>query len=329
MFKVSLPLTQGSMLLERTSFSEDRVPLSHMYWPPSESDHMTEMPSEDFELDCDDQSFLINEELSSVDPLWQPQQDRPCNGDAEDGQNVGPERNQEVDGGFSLQSESSNGAEDQSSWVKNRNAQHSSVKGLNQRLTRTVWQNGAPQTQNWSHSWDELPHRSPPRCTEDEQWNNLESNTGTSVGMLRDERREMSSNAVPYYYHQQHQYDYMTQGGAVAPTPVGQHGAPLLDAPSINVHLHIGDPFAPRGSTAPEPQPHAFQADQNQWQSVMTCMPFGQCQAAPQSFAMQATAQSQSLQVDQEVAPNYYSYTGPTADSEQPYPHPTVIWTPR
>ncbi|XP_041664550.1 uncharacterized protein si:ch211-199g17.2 isoform X1 [Cheilinus undulatus] len=54
-FKVSLPLTEGLLLLERTSFSMDTIPVSPSYSPPSDSDlnSLPKCKSEDCELDCD------------------------------------------------------------------------------------------------------------------------------------------------------------------------------------------------------------------------------------------------------------------------------------
>ncbi|XP_029298349.1 uncharacterized protein LOC115015315 isoform X2 [Cottoperca gobio] len=58
-FKVSLPLSKGAMLLERSSFSVDSIPLSSAYSPSSDSDlpESPELQSEDCELDYDTGSF--------------------------------------------------------------------------------------------------------------------------------------------------------------------------------------------------------------------------------------------------------------------------------
>lgn len=101
-FKVSLPVTKRSVLLERTSFSVNGLPVSFGHSPQTDS-HRSPSPCE---VDCDTGSFSANHaEHASVHTTTQLQQD-PYTGDAVTGQCLGPEGNfvshyQEVDGCFS------------------------------------------------------------------------------------------------------------------------------------------------------------------------------------------------------------------------------------
>lgn len=153
--EVSLPLTKGSVLLERTSFSEE----SRLHQNP-------------ISFPCRSQrtvSWTV-----TLDP-WQdsPQCVRPRNfsktpisGDAVAGQYTGPERNVvgQVDGYFSRneyvrQSEYIAGTEDPKFYLeKNDNRQHCSLERSNKRFlqnkdpqTQSEWFSSAvPHTQDWS-----------------------------------------------------------------------------------------------------------------------------------------------------------------------------------
>lgn len=317
MFKVSLPLTKGSVLLKRTSFSKDRLPVSSTYSPPSDSDLIPspETQSEDCELDCDNQSFAINAELTSMCTTSQLQQD-PYSGGAEAGQYMGPERSfarhyQEVDGYFSdneyvRQSEYITGTEDSKVYGENYNRQHSSQGRSNKRFYKKVWQNedpqtsAAPLTQDWS-SYQSLYGRVE-GCSEQRNNSTLQSKTGIRVEVSRGERWEMSSNATRYYYQQQPQYQYMTQDHPSLPTSAGQHGssgelAPHLDVATVDRDYSF------------------FQTEVRPWKSSMG-FTTGHVQTAPQSYMTQATTQ-QTIQVRHGVTSNPNYNIGPMTNHEQ------------
>lgn len=296
-FKVSLPLTKGSVLLERTPFSKDSLPVSSTYSTPSDSDLIPtpESQSEDCELDCDNQSFAISAELTSMCTTSQLQQ-HPYSGGAEAGQYMGPERNfashyQEVDGYFSnneyvRQSEYITGTEDSKVYGgKNYNRQHSSQGRSNKRFYKKVWQNEDPQTsvvpltQDWS-SYRSLAGRVE-GCSEQRNNSTLQSKTGIRVEVSREERWEMSSNATQYYYQQQPQYQYMTQDHASLLTSVGQHGssgelAPHLDAATVDRDYSF------------------FQTEVRPWKSSME-FTIGHAQTAPQSYTSYDPANHPSM----------------------------------
>ena len=102
-FKVSLPLTKGSVLLERTSFSKARRPFSALYSFPPDSDPLSESQSEFGEGEFGEKSLRVSyTELPSVCTTSQIQQD-PHGEDADSDQHMGPNVNfdshyQEVDG---------------------------------------------------------------------------------------------------------------------------------------------------------------------------------------------------------------------------------------
>ncbi|KAM7384209.1 hypothetical protein PAMA_011516 [Pampus argenteus] len=101
-FKVCVPITKGSVLLERTSFSMDSLPVSSTYSPSADSDPipLPEIQTEECESDCDSRSFNINH--SEHTSLCTPLQLHLQSGVSDSGQYMGQERNithfQEADG---------------------------------------------------------------------------------------------------------------------------------------------------------------------------------------------------------------------------------------
>ncbi|XP_070702778.1 uncharacterized protein [Pempheris klunzingeri] len=261
-FKVSLPIAKGSVLLARTSFNMDRIPVSLAYSPPS----APESQSEDCELDCE---TVDHAEHNSLCVTSQLQQDV-YGGDADAGQHMRPATNvtqyQELDGYFSdyqyfNQSKDITGTNDQTFYGgKIDNRQHGSQETSAETFYEG-WQNEYPETQNeWlspavCDTQDWSSYYSSYRCevAYTEQWyNSAQFNT-------EERQREMSSDATQHYYQQQPQNQYI--GTRPYESCDSQCGAawfageltPHLDAARINMQPHLGDPLAYCGSTAPEP----------------------------------------------------------------------------
>lgn len=341
-FKVSLPLTKGSMLLERTSFSMDSLPVSSAYSPSSDSDLIPspESQSEDCELDYNTGSSNHTEHTSQL------QQDL-CSGDADAdaGHYKGPERNvpvtqyQEVDGYFTdneyfNQSEDITGTKYQKVYGDdNYNRQHSSQERSSKRFYNE-WQNEGPQTQNeWlspavSHTqgWPAYnsSYRREAGCTE--QWYNSTSQSKVGTRVSREERQnEMSIDATQHYYQRQPQNQYMAclQTGSA-----GQHGlsdelAVQSDAARIGMHPHSGDPLAHSGSTAPEPRVWFPEIEQRPLQTYME-FAIGHVHTAQQSYMTQSKAQ-QATQVGHGVMSNPNYNIGPRTNTDQHFHHPVSV----
>lgn len=313
-FKVSLPLTKGSVMLTRTSFSVDRPPVSVTYSPPSDLDLIALPESEsevDCELDCDTQSFV--EYASHLEQ--------------EENVNVQEYRNQ---------SEYISGTDDPSFYGGDiYTSPHGSQKRPNER-----WQNEGPQTQNeWlspavRHTQDWTFYNSAYRHEEGwpEQWYNpaSQSATGTRVDVSRNERPEMSSGAAQYDYRQQPQQPYIVQDHANLMTgSVGQPDmrgdmAPHLSVAMSNMHPHLGDSLAHSGNIAQDPR---VQMQERQWQTYMKST-MGHFQAAPQSYMTHPVAHQAIQMVHRVISyPNYDAE--PVTNPDQHFPYPTETWNPR
>ncbi len=346
-FKVSLPLTKGSVLLERTSFSVDSLPVSSACSPSPDSDlsPLPESQSEDCELDCDGGSFALNHaEHNSMCTPSQLQQDL-YSGDGGAGQYMGPERNfsqyQEVEGYFGnneyfTQSEDITLTKDQRFYGEmNYHRQHGSQERSN--VFYKEWQNEGPQTQSEGLSQDWSSYSSSygrqEGCTE--PWSNStsQSNVGTRVEVSREERqREMSSDAPQYYFQQQLQNHHMARdhtsplSGSVEQRDLSGELAPHLDAARSNMYSYVGYPRAHSGSIAAEPRVQFLGFEGRRWQTHME-FPFGCVQTAPQSYMTPATV-SQATEVGHGgmFNPNYN--TGSGTNPGQHCPHPSVFWSP-
>nr|XP_046273649.1 uncharacterized protein LOC124074604 [Scatophagus argus]XP_046273650.1 uncharacterized protein LOC124074604 [Scatophagus argus]XP_046273651.1 uncharacterized protein LOC124074604 [Scatophagus argus]XP_046273652.1 uncharacterized protein LOC124074604 [Scatophagus argus] len=314
-FKVSLPLSEGSMLLKRTSFSMDSLPVSPEYSLPADCDLIPspEALSEDCELNCDTGSFAVNHgDHTSNCTTSQLQQDL-YSGDAYAGQSVVCHQ---LDGYFSDKeyfnpSEYTTVTKDTRSYgERNDNTQHASQKGSNKRYYKE-WQNENPQTQNewlssavsrtqdcssYTSSYEHLDS-----CTE--QWHSSTSQceAGTREEVSREERLRMSSNATWYYYQQQPQYQYMLQHHASPLTgSVGQHAsssfvlAPHFSAAWMYMQAHSGNIVPGPGV-----------------QLQQTHMGITIDQTAPQSYMAQPEAQ-QAIREGHWVLSNHNSSIGPT-----------------
>lgn len=302
MFKVSLPLTEGSVLLQRTSFSRDRVLLSTAYEPPPSSSPLhrwtgTEGPPVDSELhggEGDGSSFGS-----------QAGQEDACGEAAEGNQ-------EEADGDFvqAVRPDNLRVANVLSSLADNEGSDGGSEEGQNWTITRTVWLAEPPQTQEGFDGAGEPLPRSLSEPVDDDPWSSrLEHSGDPTVSLSSGQNPERTTSpGQPLCYYQQ--YQYMALGGASV-----QKAAPCSDANNINAPLLYGRPLAAPGGTAAEPQPTDYN---HQWQSVMSVVPFG---LAPQGHATPAAAWCQTWGPGQDQA----SQIGPAPSHYQP--HHAVMWT--
>lgn len=329
-FSVSLPLTKGSMLVERTSFSMDSLPASSAYSPSSDSDVIPLPETENCELDYDTGSFAVNH----AEHTPQLQQDL-YSGDADAGQYMEPERNvtlyQEVDGCFNddeyfNQAEDITGTKCQKVYRGNNyNGQHGSQE--RSRFYKE-WQNEGPQTHNeWlspavPHTQDRSSYNSSygreAGCPE--QWYN---STSQSEAGTREGQNAMSSDATQPY-HQQPQNLYMAQDHTRLQTgSVGQHGlsGELAAHPdAARMHPYFGDPLAHSGSIAQEPRVQ-FEIEQRRLQTYME-FTIGHVQTASQSYMTQPTAH-QAIHLGHGMTNyNVGSWTNPN----QHFLHPVSSW---
>lgn len=298
MFKVSLPLPEGSVLLQRTPFSRDRVPLSTVYEPPpSEStlDSWPEMDVHSEDLELEEQGSLAGEGNHEAD------------GDSEP----------------AAQPDNLRVANVLSSLVSEGGSDDGSEEGQNWRIPGAVWLDESPGMQSWSNGADGPLPRSPSEPTDDEPWSRPESSGGgPSSGMSGGQSLETTSGqAVCYYQRHQLQCRCMALSGAVA-----QHGGPChSNNNSVNAPLLFGGPLAAIGGSAAEPQPAL---SSHQWSSVMSCVPLGPYQAAPQGHATPATAWCHTWGAGQEMTPDQVGQRWPAPATARQHCHSqhTVMW---
>lgn len=342
-FKVSLPLTKGAVLLERTSFSKDTLPLSCAYSPSSDPDLIPspESQTEDFELDTDTESNHTNH--TSVFTTSQLQQDL-YNEDGGAHQYMGPEgtftvtRYQEVDDYFSddkhfNQSEDVTETRDQKVFAeRNYHRQHSFKEKSSTNFSKDL-KNKCLQTQNEglspavSHTQDWTSYNSSYACKESYAESGYstvaQSKIGTGVEVSSEKgQKEMGSDAT--WHHYQQQYQCMAQDHASL-VPQGHRGlsgelVPHFDAARISMHPYLGDCYAHSASTAPEPRTQFREIEQRQLQTYME-FSIGHIPTAPQNYMIQPTVY-QDVQVGYGVTgdPDYNSR--PRTNDNQHFPHP-------
>lgn len=341
-FKVSLPLTKGAVLLERTSLSVDSFPVSSAYSPSLDSD-LIPLPESQSE-DCESESFAVNHaEHTSMGTTPQLQQDLYI-GHAGAGQYMGPEItftvrqevNKEANGYFNdneyfNQPEDITEPKDKRFYEPNEyNRQHNSEERSSKRFYNEC-QNEGPQTHNKGlsaaapHTQDWLSYDSSSRLEKDytEQW----YNSGTRVEVPREERpRETSANATQHYYQHWPQYQDMAQEhtslwtGGVEQHDLSGELAPHFDAVRINMHPRFGDSLAHSCSIAPEPRAQFLEIEQRQLQTYME-FTIGHVPTAPHSNMTQTTAH-QATQVGHGVMSNPNYNTGPWTNPDHHLPHP-------
>ncbi|XP_034400965.1 uncharacterized protein si:ch211-199g17.2 isoform X2 [Cyclopterus lumpus] len=289
-FNVSMALTKGSMLLERTSLSTDCLHVSSAYSPPAHLD-LTPLPesqSECFELN-DDTGPL---EMNHAEHASQLQHDL-YSGDADAGQYMEPERNSTVtqhqegegyfnDAEYDKQSEHLTVTKYRKVYGENN---HTGQHGYEERSRERFYnegQNESPQTQTgWlspavSYTQDlssyNAHYERETSCTE--QWYN--STLQSNVGVVSREGHKMNLDVAQHYYYQQLQQNQsMAQGHTSLLTgSAGQHGvsgevAAQSDAAWINVHPCLGDPLSHSGSIAPEPTVPFLEIEQRRLPTYM------------------------------------------------------------
>ncbi|XP_062291970.1 uncharacterized protein si:ch211-199g17.2 isoform X1 [Scomber scombrus] len=329
-FKVSLPLTKGAILLERTSFNMDSLPVSS-YSPSADSDVIPspETQTEEYELDWDSGSFAINHsEHTSMCAPSQLQQDF-GRGDAGSGQYVGPERNitvpqyQEVDGYFNNGDYFS-----QSKHINNKQNQGACEERNYNRLPQSQgrsnnfyaeWQNqGQLPAVSRAQEWSSYPSSDRREEGYTEQWYNSSFQNGfdSRVDVPRGERHEISSNATQQYCQQQPTTQYMAQHHTRLPVgSVGHYGlsgelAPHLVAAGINVHPHLGDSHAHSDGITPETG-EQFKMEQRRLQTYAE-VTTGHVPMAPQSHMIQPLAY-QAIKV---------GHRGMSTNADQLFLHP-------
>ncbi|KAJ4927894.1 hypothetical protein JOQ06_015695 [Pogonophryne albipinna] len=336
-FKVSLPLTKGSLLLKRSPFIMDSLPVSSAFphSPDSDLPESPEFHSEDREVDYDTESFAINPAEQSV----QHQQDR-HSGEGQAGPFMEPERNvtvtpyQQMDGHYNG-NEYFNPSKDitRTTYQKvyggnNYNTQQGSHVKSNKRVYEE-WPNEGQQTQNdWStpavsHTQDWPSHNSVYRyeAGSTEQWYN--PTPQSAVGPRIERCQEVSFDATQHYYQQQPPTQYMAQNHqSLQIGSAGQHcwsgdTAAHTDAARVQMHPHLGDPHAQNGSNAPVP------GAQFEPRQVQTYMEFsvGHVKTASQNDATQPTAH-QGIQAGYGMQSFPYNYNaGPWTNPYQHLPH--------
>nr|XP_020462477.1 uncharacterized protein LOC109963900 isoform X3 [Monopterus albus] len=323
-FKVSLPLTKGPLLMRRTSFINKGPPVSPVYAPSSDLDLIlsAKTTTEDYDLDCDAESFTVGHtEHCTISQL---QQD--LYSEDSGARHVGSKRNllvtlnQEVDGYFcdsKCQFEDITGTKDQviygeGNYNRLRDFQEMPNSSFNIELTNRGlqtphegWSPAVPHTRDWSSYYSsygfnkghaEDPHGSAPQ-----------SRVGTGV----DERRkEMRSDATQQQSHSQ----YVVGS-------VGHHGlsgelVPDFDAARSNMHPDIRDSLSHSGNAALDPRVQ-FETEQRRLQAYMEFR-IGHVQTAPQRYMPQPTYQA--VQVDYGVMsdPNYNA----ASQTTQLFPYP-------
>lgn len=283
-FKVSLPLTEGPVLLQRTSFSRAGVPLSTADEPPPSQSPIyhwtgTEVRPEDSELHCGgEEGSPLGLQAGREEP----------SGDAA----VGPDslRVASILSSLVINEGSNDGSDDGSNWG-------------NTQTTRTVWLAEPPQAQSGPDGVGGPLPRSRSEPADDDLWSGrLEHSGGPRWPGGRLQNPETSTGQASCYYRQ---CLCMSLGGTVV-----HQAAPCSHTFTYNITepLPFGGPLAAVGGTAAEPKP----TDHNhQWQ--MGFMPFGPYQAAPQGHAMPATAWCQPCGLGREMTPDQVGQIRPAA----------------
>lgn len=281
-FKVSLPLTKGSLLLERTSFSKDSLPVSRSH---SSASDLIPSSTEDSYLECDTESFAFNHAKPPSVCTTVPCQEDLCSGDTEAGQYMRPERNytvtvvQEGNGYFSnneyfSQSEDITGTKDHMVYGDGnhdgqRGSQERSRENFSEELKREGLQKqyeGLSHTVSRTQDWSSHKGYT-------EQW--YSSAAPNKFDTRAEERRsELSLDATQHYYRQLPQNHYMApdHSRSLLTGGLGYHGsyggvAPHSDAAGVNMHPHSGDVLA--HSVAPGTRVHYLETEQRRAQSCM------------------------------------------------------------
>ncbi|XP_023140936.1 uncharacterized protein si:ch211-199g17.2 [Amphiprion ocellaris] len=349
-FSVSLPLTKGSILLERSSFSMDSLPVC--FASPSSDEYLRLSPESQIMgsefYDCDNGSFEVNDvECPTMCKTSQLQQNH-YGGDANAGQYI-PEKPLSVtllqdaegyanNGVYVLQSEDVTGAKDDEMYGEGAyNRQHGSQESSSQTFFKKS-RNENRQTHNGllpavSHTMTWPPYHSSYRQEVGgaEQWHNStsQSQAGTRVeGFGEENHKDMSFDALQHYYRQ-HQYTTADTGLHYNTAPVtgsvGHHylsGEPVAysNAAQTNLQTPLGDCLAYNGSI---PSQAGVQFPDSKPRSSQTYTEFTteHFQTAAQSYTQSTAYQAyQSGQVDQGLTSNHSTGTWTNPDPHYAYP---------
>ncbi|KAM3596473.1 uncharacterized protein V6R79_015080 [Siganus canaliculatus] len=317
-FKVSLPLAEGPLVLKRTSFSLDTLPLSPKCSSPSSDADATSWPDaqpEDWDMDCETRTF----ESECTSPLQQ---------ELSSGQYTGLEINvcikQEADDYMS-----ENAYVNQPECIPDPsfcgkisyNGQYTSQEQSGQVFPRQ-WPNEGPQTQKEQlpSAVSHTPYWSPYNCSYRHEEAAAEPwFSQAQVDVPRDERQQqITSDSAQYYYQQQqpphqytaHQASHQTASG-------GQHGSGE-QACSSWMYPGVGGSNAHGSDVTPQFPPAA----QTSWQTYME-FAAGPSYTAPQSYTTQPLTQ-QLRQLGHWIVSSPSYNTGPTTTNQDPcfsYPY--------
>lgn len=345
LFKVSLPLTKGAVLLERTSFSKNKLHVPRLH-SPSAAQHLIPLPeaeTEDFDFNRDSGSFAVSRtECTSMCETSQLQQNL-YNQDRGTGHYTGPERNltvtlhQEVDGCYCdnkclSQSEDVTGTRDQKVYAqRNSNRRHGSQEGPSTSFNIDLKNEGlqtqdeglppaVSHTQDWtsckcSYAGDEA--YAP-------QWFNAASlsKAGTGAEVLNEQGQTLMSSHTTRHHYQQPPH-YMAQDNAsFVPGSVGHSSlpgepVPHLDAVGVNMYPYSGNCHAHSGTIAPVSRTQVHEIEQRQLQTYSE----PNVPTTPQSYVTQHMM-CPAVQVGYGIMGDPYYNIRPGANVYQPFPHP-------
>ncbi|XP_068189703.1 uncharacterized protein [Antennarius striatus] len=252
-FKVSLPLTKGSILLERTSFSKDNEPGSPTSPTPSDCDLIpSSFDSEDCECDHDAQS--VSQSAAAIaKPLTS-------------------QLHQGMSGWFN---------------EENNYNRHHDPQRLSQNIDKYC-QNEDLHTQNdfappaASYSQDWSYYNASYGCVEDcaERWCNSPTQVAGRMEVPQEEWQKMTGNATQHYNQHLH-YQYMTQDHAGLPAAsVRQQSSVHSDAVWSNLRPDL---FAHSSNSCPLLAEEFLQNEPRPWQTYMGYNT-GSGQTASQSY---------------------------------------------
>lgn len=351
-FNVSLPLTKGSILLERSSFSMDSLPVSVA--SPSPDKDLSLSPESKImgsEFDCYNGSFEGNH-VECPTMCKTSQQDH-YSGDANADQYI-PERHftpalfQDAEGyvsdGVYVQPQDVTGTKDNEMYGERKyNRQHGSQESTSQTFFKES-RSEDRQTQNegllpavsQTATWP--PYQSSYGHEEGgaEQWHHSasQSKAGTRVEGSREyNHKDMSFDALQHYYQHQYmavdtslQYNTSTVTGSVGHQNFASELVAYPNVAKTNMQTPFRDPLTYSGSIPSQPGGQ-FPDGERRPSQTHTEFTTEHFQTAAQSYGSQSTVYQvyQASQVDQGLAFNPNHNTGPWTNPDQHFPYPASI----
>ncbi|XP_026156201.1 uncharacterized protein LOC113126417 [Mastacembelus armatus] len=341
-FKVSLPLTKGPVLVERTSFSKDSLPVLPGYLPSS-TPLSPESQTEGCELLCEARPFTVNHaDHTSVRTTPQLQQDL-YSEDADTDQYIIPEGNStvavfhEVDGYLS-KNKYFNQSEDTGTKFqkgeRNYNRPHGSQEELCNNFNKELTNQGLQaQYEGPMHAVSHSQHLSYYNPSfgygegYTEGWYSpaLQSKLDIRAEVSREEgQKEMNSGMTQH--PDQQQSNVAQDCTSLMTSSVGQYGlsgesVSRLDSARINMQYHFGGFIPQSGSPALDPRAQFLETEQRQLQTYME-FTVGHAHTAPQSY-MPPGMTYQAIQVGYGVRsdPNYNTVSRTTQLFSHPVSH--------